>query len=126
MDPISSKSTAATSSARSSGLSESQRNAIWENGLKESVDKARNPGPDGFKLGSSRIDRYEGKVKEDMKAFLEKNKDNPNLTEAQIQDELKKSISKRQGYEFVNKMTDDYFFNKLMSRAKELSQDTWS
>jgi len=126
MDRISSNPSVNTTAARSDTLSTSQRNSIWESGLKENIDKARSPQPGGFTLGTSRINRYEAKVKEDMKAFIEKNKDNPNLSEKDIQDELKKSISKRYGYEFVNKMTDDYFFNKLMSRAKELSQDAWS
>ncbi|RYZ33828.1 MAG: hypothetical protein EOO71_40945 [Myxococcaceae bacterium] len=73
-------------------------------------------------LGEGRIDKVKGKIQDDMNKFIQAN---PNATPAEIEAEAKKSASKNESVATFDKMRDDNFFKKLMSRRKELIGDMW-
>ena len=73
-------------------------------------------------LGEGRIDKVKTKIQDDMNKFMQAN---PNATPAEIEAEAKKSASKNESIATFDKMRDDNFFKKLMSRRKELIGDMW-
>ncbi|RKH38389.1 hypothetical protein [Corallococcus sicarius] len=73
-------------------------------------------------LGEGRIDKVKGKIQDDMKKFMAAN---PNATPAEIKKEAEASAAKNESVATFDKMRDDNFFKKLMSRRKELIGDMW-
>jgi hypothetical protein len=73
-------------------------------------------------LGDGRIDGVKQKVKDEMEAFV---RDNPNASVDEIKKKADETTSKHETNAVFNKMRDDNFFNKLMSRRKELLKDMW-
>jgi len=111
-------------SARSAAPTAAEKKEAWQGVLDSAVSRLDDPEIKGTlqHLGENRIDQMKEQVKSDMEAFL---KENPNATLAEIKAEAEKATSKHETNAVLQKMRDDNFFNKLMSRRKELTKDMW-
>lgn len=73
-------------------------------------------------LGDSRTNHMKDEITKEMDAFLAAN---PNATKEEIDAKYKDVSGKKYGYEFSNKMRDDYFIGQLKKRMKEALADRW-
>ncbi len=98
------------------------KTAAWQGVLDTAVNRMNETKGTLDHLGEGRIDTVKQKVKEDMEAFIQAN---PNASADDIRAEADKASKKHETNAFFQKMRDDNFFNKLMTRRKELLKDMW-
>lgn len=101
-----------------------EQNDAWKGVLDSAVSRMTGPDIKGSLkfLGDGRIDSVKDKVKTDMEAFV---RDNPNASPEEVKKKAEETTSKHETNAVFQKMRDDNFFNKLMSRRKELLKDMW-
>ena len=121
---MSTKISSTSTTARSVAPSATEKKETWQGVLNAAVDRMNDPEIKGSvkHLGDHRIDQVKEKVQGDMDACV---KNNPNATLAEVKAEAEKSASKHESNAVFQKMRDDNFFNKLMSRRKDLLKDMW-
>lgn len=102
--------------------SAADQTAAWQGVLDSAVGRMNEAKGSLKFLGQGRIDTVKKKVQEDMEAYI---RNNQGASTADIQAEAKKSAAKHEANAVFAKMRDDNFFNKLMSRRKELLKDMW-
>ena len=101
-----------------------EKTDVWTSVLDTAVSRMTGPDIKGSLkyLGDGRIDSVKDKGKADMEAFV---RDNPNASAEEIKKKAEETTSKHETNAVFQKMRDDNFFNKLMSRRKELLKDMW-
>jgi hypothetical protein len=111
-------------SVRSQPAASDEKNRAWQDVLNTAVSRMNSAEIRGSlsHLGDFRIDSVKQKITEEMEAFV---RNNPNASPEQIRAEAEKATSKHETNAVLQKMRDDNFFNKLMSRRKELLRDMW-
>ncbi|WIG96146.1 hypothetical protein [Myxococcus sp. SDU36] len=102
---------------------EAQKQA-WEGVLNSAVDRMNEPEIKGSLqyLGEGRIDTVKQKVQGEMESFLQSN---PNASADEVKSHAESTTKKHETNAMFQKMRDDNFFGKLMSRRKELIKDMW-
>ncbi|WP_163786261.1 hypothetical protein [Myxococcus vastator] len=102
---------------------EDQKQA-WEGVLNSAVDRMNEPEIKGSLqyLGEGRIDTVKQKVQGEMESFLQSN---PNASADEVKSHAESTTKKHETNAMFQKMRDDNFFGKLMSRRKELIKDMW-
>ncbi|AEI65895.1 hypothetical protein [Corallococcus macrosporus] len=115
----------APAAARKSGQTTPQEQTqAWQGVLNSAVDQMNDPEIKGSTkyLGEGRINTVKQKVQSDMEAFIQSN---PNASADDIKKEAESTTKKHETNAMFQKMRDDNFFGKLMSRRKELIKDMW-
>ncbi|GMT96499.1 hypothetical protein KH5H1_06180 [Corallococcus caeni] len=101
---------------------EAQKQQAVQDAINASVARMKEDEGKTSYLGEGRIDKVKEKVAEEMETFM---KENPNATPEEIKAKAEESASKNETNAGFEKMRDDNFFKKLMSRRKELIRDMW-
>ncbi|WP_223635277.1 hypothetical protein [Corallococcus sp. EGB] len=101
---------------------EAEKQKVVQDVINQSVSKMNeDQGKTSF-LGEGRVDKVKEKTSEEMAQFL---KENPNATVEEVKAKAEELSAKNESNAAFEKMRDDNFFKKLMSRRKELIQDMW-
>lgn len=102
---------------------EAQQQA-WQGVLTSAVDRMNEPEIKGSLqyLGEGRINTVKEKVQGEMESFLQSN---PNASPDDVKSHAESTTKKHETNAMFQKMRDDNFFGKLMSRRKELLKDMW-
>ncbi|AKQ67673.1 hypothetical protein A176_004585 [Myxococcus hansupus] len=114
----------ANGSARKSATTPQQQTQAWQGVLDSAVNQMNDPEIKGSTkyLGEGRINTVKQKVQGDMEAFIQSN---PNATADEVKTQAESATKKHETNAMFQKMRDDNFFGKLMSRRKELLKDMW-
>lgn len=112
----------AATSARSEGPSEQEKTQAWKSVMDGQVANMKKLEGSLEYIGDNRVEKFKEKFTEDMQAWM---KANPNATVDQITAKAEELSSKNSTDMLLEKMRDDGFFSKLMSRRKELMKDLW-
>ena len=96
----------------------------WQGVLNSAVDRMNEPEMKGSLqyLGEGRINTVKEKVQGEMESFLQSN---PNASADDVKSHAESTTKKHETNAMFQKMRDDNFFGKLMSRRKELIKDMW-
>jgi hypothetical protein len=119
VSPVSGSSAASAAGQADSSpkLTGGQIDAIW-NQLLAPIQQSNDQ-----TLGPTKSKQYNERMAKDLAEFKA---NNPDATEAQIQEFFKKQSSKHQGYLRVTKFMEDSFMKRLQNKAKEQQADRWS
>lgn len=100
------------------------KNKAWQDVLNTAVSRMNSAELRGSlsHLGDFRIDAVKQKITEEMQAFVQ---NNPGADATKIAEHAETVAKKHETNAVFQKMRDDNFFNKLMSRRKELLRDMW-
>ena len=112
----------AATSARSEGPSEQEKTQAWQSVMNGQVANMKKLEGSLEYVGDNRVEKFKEKFTEDMQAWMQAN---PNASLDEIKTKAEELSSKNSTDMLLEKMRDDGFFSKLMSRRKELMKDLW-